>query len=48
MSSSPTALNLGAVIEADAEAAEIPERSLIRAADWLGVRTRRGQWWLTG
>jgi hypothetical protein len=31
-----------------AEAAEIPERSLIAAADDLGVRTQRGQWWLPG
>jgi hypothetical protein len=29
---------------AAAETAEIPERSLTAAA--LGVRTRRGQWWL--
>jgi hypothetical protein len=33
-------------IEAAAEAAEIPTRSLIAAADALGVRTQRGQWWL--
>jgi hypothetical protein len=38
----------GAQIEAAAEAAEIPERSLIAAADDLGVRTRRGNWWLPG
>jgi hypothetical protein len=31
---------------AAAEAAEIHERSLIVAADDLGVRTQRGQWWL--
>jgi hypothetical protein len=30
------------------EAAEIPERSLIVAADALGVRTQRGEWWLAG
>jgi hypothetical protein len=36
----------GAQVEAAAEAAEIPERSLIRAADALGVRTQRGQWWM--
>jgi hypothetical protein len=36
----------GDLVEAAAEAAEIPERSLIRAADKLGVRTQRGQWWL--
>jgi hypothetical protein len=28
------------------EAAEILKRSLIAAADELGVRTQRGQWWL--
>jgi hypothetical protein len=33
---------------AAAEAAEIPERSLIAAADKLSVRTQRGQWWLLG
>jgi hypothetical protein len=38
----------GALIEAAAEADEIPERSLIVAADALGVRIRRGQWWLPG
>jgi hypothetical protein len=31
-----------------AQAAEIPERVLIAAGDALGVRTRRGQWWLPG
>jgi hypothetical protein len=36
----------GAQIEATAEAAEIPPRALIAAADVLGVRTRKGQWWL--
>jgi hypothetical protein len=35
-------------IEVAAEAAAIPERSLIAAADELGVRTQRGQWWLPG
>jgi hypothetical protein len=33
-------------IEAAAEAANIPERTLIAAASVLGVRTQRGQWWL--
>jgi len=37
-----------ALIEAAAEAAEIPERSLLAAASALGVRTQRGQWWLEG
>jgi len=36
----------GAPIEAAAEAAEIPERSLIAASSVLGVRAQRGQWWL--
>ena len=35
-------------IEAAARAAEIPERALIVAADALGVRTRKGQWWIPG
>jgi hypothetical protein len=35
-------------IEAAAEAAEIPPRSLIAAADALGERCRQGQWWLPG
>lgn len=38
----------GAKIEAAAQAAEISERALIAAADVLGVRTQRGQWWLPG
>jgi hypothetical protein len=38
----------GAQVEAAAEAAEIPERSLLAATDALGVRTQRGQWWLPG
>jgi hypothetical protein len=38
----------GELIEAAAEAAGIPESSLIKAADVLGVRTQRGQWWLPG
>jgi hypothetical protein len=38
----------GAEVAAAAEALEIPERSLIAAADALGVRTQRGQWWLPG
>jgi hypothetical protein len=36
------------LIEAAAEALEIPERSPIVAADELGVRTQRGQWWISG
>jgi hypothetical protein len=35
-------------VVAAAEAVDIPERSLIIATDTLGVRTRRGQWWLPG
>jgi hypothetical protein len=38
----------GAEVEAAAQAAEISERSLIRATDVLGVRTQRGRWWLPG
>jgi hypothetical protein len=38
----------GEQITAAAEAAEIPERSLIAAAEALGVRTQRGQWWIPG
>lgn len=38
----------GAEIEAAADAAAIPARSLIAAASALGVRTRRGEWWLPG
>jgi hypothetical protein len=38
----------GALIEAAAEAAEISERALVAAADVLGVRTQKGQWWLPG
>jgi hypothetical protein len=38
----------GAEIEAAAQAAEIPKRSLIAAADALGVRTQPGQWWIPG
>jgi hypothetical protein len=38
----------GAEIEAAAEAAAIPERSLIAAASSLNVRTRKGQWWIAG
>jgi hypothetical protein len=33
-------------VMAAATAADIPERTLIAAASVLGVRTRRGQWWL--
>jgi hypothetical protein len=35
-------------IAAAAEAADISERTLMAAAGALGVRTRRGQWWLPG
>jgi hypothetical protein len=35
-------------VEAAAEAAEIDELVLVAAADALGVRTQRGQWWLPG
>jgi hypothetical protein len=38
----------GAEIEAAAQKAAVPERSLLAAADALGVRTQRGQWWLPG
>jgi hypothetical protein len=38
----------GALVEAAAQAAEIPKPALIAAADELGVRTRRGRWWLPG
>jgi hypothetical protein len=38
----------GAQIETAAEALDIPPRSLIAAADALGVRCRRGEWWLPG
>ncbi len=38
----------GALVEAAAREAEIPIRLLIVAADALGVRTRRGEWWLPG
>jgi hypothetical protein len=38
----------GASVEAAAEAAEISERALVAAADVLGVRTQKGQWWLPG
>jgi hypothetical protein len=34
--------------EAQIETAAIPKRSLIAAADDLGVRTQRGQRWLPG
>jgi hypothetical protein len=36
----------GSEIAAAAEALEIPKRSLIAAADELGVRTQRGRWWI--
>jgi hypothetical protein len=38
----------GALVEAAAQAAEIPKRELLTACDGLDVRTRRGQWWLPG
>jgi hypothetical protein len=34
------------LVEAAAQEAAIPERSLLAATDALGVRTRRGEWWL--
>jgi hypothetical protein len=37
---------IGNVIMAAAEAADISERTRIMAADALGFRTQRGQWWL--
>jgi hypothetical protein len=36
------------LVEAAAEVAEIPERSLFAATDALDVRTQRGQWRLPG
>lgn len=36
----------GDEVLAAADVAQIPEWSLIAAANALGVRTRRGQWWL--
>jgi hypothetical protein len=38
----------GFQIEAAAEKADIAKAELIRATDALGVRCRRGQWWLPG
>jgi hypothetical protein len=38
----------GTLVEAAAEKAEIPIRSLLAAAYKLDVRTQRGQWWLPG
>jgi hypothetical protein len=35
-----------AEIEAAAQVAAIPERALLAAADALGVRSQRGEWWL--
>jgi hypothetical protein len=35
-----------ASVLAAASFADIPERALIAAADALGVRTRKGQWWI--
>jgi hypothetical protein len=39
---------LGECVKAAAAAAKVSERFLIAAADALGVRTQRGQWWLPG
>ena len=39
---------LGSQVEAAAEAAEIPKRSLVVVADALGVRMQKGLWWLPG
>jgi hypothetical protein len=36
----------GEEVQAAAHLADIPERTLIAAASALGVRTRKGQWWL--
>ena len=38
----------GADIEAAAKAVLIPEHALLRAADKLGVVTKRGEWRLPG
>jgi hypothetical protein len=38
----------GELAKAAAAEAEISERNLIAAAERLGVRSRRGQWWLPG
>jgi hypothetical protein len=38
----------GEEVQAAAHAAEISEHALIAAASALGVRTRKGQWWLPG
>ena len=38
----------GEDVQAAAEAAEISECTLIAAASALGVRTRKGQWWIPG
>jgi hypothetical protein len=35
-----------ATVMAAASCADISERSLIAAADALGVRARKGQWWI--
>jgi hypothetical protein len=48
LASSPNGPKPGSQIEAAAEAASIPKRPLIAAADELGVRTQHGQWWLPG
>lgn len=38
----------GSQIETAVKATDIPERSLIMAADMLGVRTQKGQWYDDG
>jgi hypothetical protein len=38
----------GTLVEAAAQEAEIPKRTLLAATDALDVRTQRGQWWLPG
>jgi hypothetical protein len=38
----------GEEVQAAADLANISERTLIAAASSLGVRTRKGQWWLPG
>jgi hypothetical protein len=38
----------GVLVEAAAEKADIAKAELIGATDALGVRCRRGQWWLPG
>ena len=38
----------GEDVQAAGEAADFTERTLIAAASALGVRTRKGQWWIPG